>query len=156
MHSENGVLIDFEEVRKLIERADVFTISFANLTDRLLVDTRANTSERPLIQVVEPTGSARQRLAWIQRRRPSLGPPESLSFILWPHSPAFLVESGVWERLRRRVRAEAEPDVAVQCDLALKQLQNLDAQMALAVLRGENCISLWPPSAQDEKQDSDG
>jgi hypothetical protein len=133
----------------------VFTIGFANLAERLLIDTRANASERPLVHVVEPAGSARQRLAWIQRRRPSLGPPEALSFVFWPHSPAFLVESGVWERLRRRVRAELEPDVAVQCDLALKQLQNLDAQMALAVLRGENCISLWPPNAQDENEDED-
>lgn len=149
MYTENGVLVDFDEVRRLIAQADVFVVGFANFQERLLVDTRSDRRETPLVQVVEPSDSPRKRIRWLTRRRPSLGLPEAFSFIAWPHSPGFMVESGVWERICRRVDADEEPEVRVQCELALKQLQNLDKEAALAALRGDRCITLWPRQPSD-------
>jgi hypothetical protein len=149
MYSENGVMVDFDEVRELIAEADVFAVGFANFAERLLVDTRSDANETPLVQVVEPADSPRQRLRWLSRRRPTLGTPQSFSFFAWPHSPGFMVESGVWERICRRAGAEHEPEVAVQCELALKQLQNLDREAALSALRGERCVTLWPQETSD-------
>jgi hypothetical protein len=148
MHSENGVLIDFDEVSKLVADADVFVVGFANFPDRLLVDARSNAQESPLVQVVEPATGPQQRLAWLRRRRPSLGSPEAFSFFSWPHSPAFLIQSGIWERIRRRVGADYDANLSVQCGLALHQLENLDRQAMYAVLRGENCATLWPPEPE--------
>jgi hypothetical protein len=144
MYSENGVLVDFGEIGKLVGEADVFVVGFANFPERLLVDSRSNSKEMPLVQVVEPSTGARARLNWLKRRRPSLGQPEQFSFFAWPHSPSFMRESGVWERIERRVDAGGEPEVQVQCDLALKLLENLDSEAAMAILKGERCITLWP------------
>lgn len=143
MFSENGVLVDFEEITKLIEAADVFTVGFATFGERLLVDARSNETETPMIQVVEPARSARERMNWLHRRRPSLGAPEAFSFFAWPHSPAFLVQSGIWDRIRNRVE-QGDPQVGVQCDLAIRQLLNLDREATMAILRGEHCLTLWP------------
>jgi hypothetical protein len=153
MYSENGVLVDFEEMTKLIETADVFTVGFASFPERLIVDARSNDIETPMVQVVEPARSARDRLYWLARRRPSLGAPESFSFVAWPHSAGFMVQSGMWDRLRRRVDS-GDPQVEVQCELALKQLLNLDREATLAVLRGDNCLTLWPrqPDQEEEQQ----
>lgn len=153
MYSENGVLVNFEEISKVIATADVFTLGFANFPERLIVDTRSNAQELPMVTVAEPTAGARQRLAWLRRRRPSLGMPESFTFVAWPHSPAFLVESGIWDRICRRVGADREPEVRVQCELALKQLQNLDREAMFALLKGENCVTLWPRQAEEGPQD---
>jgi hypothetical protein len=143
MYSENGVLVDFEEIDKLVDAADVFTVGFATFPERLIVDARFNDIETPMVQVVEPARSARDRLSWLNRRRPSLGAPEAFSFFAWPHSPSFMVQSGVWDRIRNRVEG-ADPQVSVQCDLAIKQLLNLDYQATLAILRGEHALTLWP------------
>jgi hypothetical protein len=151
MYSENGVLVDFEELSKLVDSADVFTIGFANFPERLIVDSRFNERETPMVQVVDPARGVRERLNWLNRRRPSLGAPRAFSFIAWPHSPGFLVQSGVWERIRRRVGADLEPEVGVQCDLAIKQLLNLDREVTMAVLRGENCLTLWPREPEEER-----
>ena len=35
MFSENGVLVDFEEISKLLVKADVFVVGFATLVVRL-------------------------------------------------------------------------------------------------------------------------
>jgi hypothetical protein len=150
MYSENGVLVDFEGIGKLIAEADVFVVGFANFAERLLVDTRSNHKEVPLVQVVEPSTGARARLAWLMRRRPSLGQPEQFSFFAWPHSPSFLGESGVWETIGRRVNSTRNQEVSMQCELALKQLENLDTEAAMAILKGERCITLWP---QEDEQD---
>ena len=150
MYSENGILVDFDEIKKLIDNAEVFAIGFANFPERLLVDARSNERETALVQVVEPAASAQERLAWLQRRRPSLSVPQTFTFVAWPHSPSLLVESGVWERVLKRVAASLDSRVEVQCGLALKQLTNLDSEAIFALLKGENCITLWPPQPRDD------
>ena len=150
MYGDNGVLVNLEEISKVIAAADVVAIGFAQFPERVLIDARANEEELPLVQVVDPAGSPRERLAWLYRRRPSLAPPHSVSFVAWPHSPALLVQSGVWEDVRRRVGADTEPEVGAQCDLALKQVQNLDVTASLAILKGENCVNLWPRQGVQE------
>ena len=117
-----------------------------------MVDTRSNDNEAPLVQVVEPAGSPSDRMHWLKRRRPSLGAPEAFSFFAWPHSPGFMVQSGVWDRIRNRVE-EGESQVSVQCDLAIQQLLNLDRDATFAVLRGEHCLTLWPRQPEDEDED---
>ena len=151
MYSENGVLVDFEQVNKLIAEADVFAIGFANFPERLLIDARSNDSEIPLVQIVEPMGSAKARLSWLRRRRPSLAAPENFSFFSWPHSPGFLMQSGLWERICRRVEADYHPDVAIQCDLAMQQLENMDDAAAQSVLKGDHCLTLWPRDPEDDR-----
>jgi hypothetical protein len=144
MFSENGVLVDFDEIRKLITSADVFTVGFGSFAERLLIDSRSNDTETPLVQVVQPKGSAQERIRWLNRRRPSLGPPQTFSFVAWPHSPSFLVESGVWDMVRNKVGASHDPQVETQCTLALKRLYDLDREATFALIKGEQCATLWP------------
>src|SRR5687768_5304739 len=143
MYSENGVQVDFAETTKVIETADVFVVGFPNIPERLIVDTRWSDVEAPLVQVVEPSTGARQRLACLKRRRPTLGEPESFIFFPWPHSAGFMVETGVWEQIVKRVVGDYDPAVKTQCETAMRQLQNLEKAAMQAVLRGENCITLW-------------
>ena len=144
MYSENGVLVEIDEVTKLIDTADVFAVGFSAFDERLLVDVRSNDTETPLVQVVQPKNSAQERVRWLNRRRPSLGTPQTLSFVSWPHSPAFLVESGVWERIRSRVGSDADRDVETQCRLALQRLESLDRKAIVDLIIGEKAITLWP------------
>jgi hypothetical protein len=144
MYSENGVLVDFAEVTRVIETAEVFVVGFSNIPQRLIVDTRSNASETPLVQVVEPSSGARQRIAWLKRRRPTLGEPESFMFFPWPHSAGFMQETGIWDQIVRRVVGDYDPPVRVQCELAIAKLQQLEHDAMQAVLRGDNCLTLWP------------
>jgi len=143
MYSENGVQVDFDEVSKLIASADVFAVGFANFSERLLVDARYNDTEAPLIQVVEPAGSPQRRLRWLMRRRPSLGEPEAFSFVAWPHSPKLLIDSGMWQRIESRVRADIDSDLKLQCDLAIQELHDLDMEAVLAAIRGDDYTTIF-------------
>jgi hypothetical protein len=152
MYSENGVLVDFEEICKVIDSADVFILGFANFPERLLVDARTNETEGPLIKVVEPARGARERLAWLRRRRPSLGTPQSFSFLAWPHSPGFLAASEVWTAILRRIGADSDVEAQAQAEQAMKELRNLDLAASMAVLNGENTYDLYPRQPSREER----
>ncbi len=144
MYSENGVLVDFDEVIKLIENADVFAVGFSSFSERLLVDARSNDNETALVQVVQPKNSAQERIRWLNRRRPSLGQPQTFSFVSWPHSPAFLLDSGIWDRIRSRVHSDTEANVETQCGIAFRHLENLDREAMMDLVKGDKCMTLWP------------
>lgn len=144
MHSENGVLVDYAEIHRLLDDADVFVVRFGNFTERLLVDSRYNDQEMPLVQIVEPASGPRERLRKLMRRRPSLGEPRAFSAFPWPHSPGLLESSGVWDMIRRKVQADADPAVETQCQVAFSQLENLDRQAGYTAIKGDNYLTLWP------------
>ena len=52
MFTENGVLIDFEELRKVIDKCDVFTVGFRLFSERMIVDTRTTGEEGPMLEIV--------------------------------------------------------------------------------------------------------
>ena len=144
MYGEDGVMVDLGNIGKIIAASDVMVLGFAHFAECLLVDARSDEAEVPLIQVVDAVGSAPERHRWLKRRKPSLGRPQAFSFFGWPHSPGFLVQSGVWQQIRDRVCADSAPEAGAACDLALRQIQNLHISATQALLKGEHCLNLWP------------
>jgi hypothetical protein len=144
LYSENGVQVDFDEVNRLVDTADVYVVGFGTFQSRLLVDTRSDATEMPLVRVVKPISSPRARLAWLAKRRPSLDEPRAFTFIPWPHSVGFLADTGIWDTICRSVTADIEPAVQEQCDEAFREMRKLDREATLAILKGENCLTLWP------------
>ncbi len=146
MNGENGVIVDLAEVRKVIETCDVFTVSFSNLRKRLIVDTRSSEEAKPLVAVVNPVGGVQERYFWLGKYRGALGVPKAFGFFNWPGSPAYLVESGVWDLIRERVSADRDPLVDAACGEAVKRLRQLDRRAVLQAIRGEGYLTVWPRS----------
>jgi len=142
--TENGVLIDIEEVGKVVSTCDVFTIGFGMFPERVIVDTREAGETGPLVRVVEPVTSVEERFHWLGRERPAFGVPEQFSFFVWPHSVEFLQASGLWSRLRDRLNAEDRLQVGTMMDGTLADLQNLENGTVQQALSGEGFHSLWP------------
>ena len=144
MFTENGVLIDLEEVGKVVDGSDVFTIGLRMFPQRVIVDTREAEDVGPLVRVVEPVDSVEERFHWLGRERPSFGPPERFSFFVWPHSMEFIESSGLAQRIRERLRAPERPDVARMIDEALAELGRLERGAVQEALAGQGYHSLWP------------
>jgi len=142
--TENGLLIDLEEVTKVVGGCDVFTIGFRTFPERLIVDTRETEGAGPLVQVVEPVSSVEERFHWLGRERPEVGVPEQFSFFVWPHSLEFLESCGLGQSIRDRVKAGERPEVARMVDEAMAELRRLERQSLQQALSGEGHHSLWP------------
>ena len=138
LFTENGLTIDLAEVKKVVEGCDVFTIGFRLFPQRLLVDTRSQEGEGPLVAVVEPVATVEERFFWLGQKRPRFGPPQRFIFFVWPHSIAFLEQCDIVEAIHQRCRSEVR-----QVQEAVAQLKQLERQAVQDALRGRNCHTLW-------------
>jgi hypothetical protein len=142
--TENGLLIDLEEVGKVVEGCDVFTIGFRIFPQRLIIDSRETDDTGPMVEVVEPVASVEERFHWLGRRRPEFGVPEKFSFFVWPHSLEFLEACGLIERIAAHLRAGERPEVAKMIEGALAELRRLERSSIRQALVGEGYQALWP------------
>ena len=143
MYAENGLLVDVDEVEKVVTHCDVFSIGFRLFPDRLLVDTRWDGPEGPLVKVVPPVSSVQERFFELGRLRPRFPAPQRFMFFFWPHSLRFLQESGLMERIRQRCAESGFDGVDRMCQEAFQELQAKELLANLAAIRGQNCHTLW-------------
>jgi hypothetical protein len=142
--TENGVVIDLEEVGTVVDGSDVFTIGFRLFPERVIVDAREKGDIGPLVQVVEPVTSVEERFHWLGRERPAFGVPENFSFFVWPHSVEFLDSCGLGQKVRDRLQANDRPEVGRMIDESLAELGRLEQRSVIKALTGEGYHALWP------------
>jgi hypothetical protein len=71
--------------------AQVLVVRFAIVEKRLLIDTRTNEREGPLIAVVPKAGSIEERFKALKKMRPRFSLPEKIMSFMWPrHMETFL------------------------------------------------------------------
>jgi hypothetical protein len=136
------MMVDLDEVRRVIENADVFTIGFRTFPDRLIVDTRSQGEIPPMIRVVEPVATVEERFHWLGRERPAFAVPERFTFFVWPHSIRFFEESGLGDIVRQRVYS-VDSDCGPQMAESMIQLIRLERRAELDAITGHNYHTLW-------------
>jgi hypothetical protein len=137
--------IDLDEVRRVIDGAEVLVIRFSVTDRRLLIDSRSNEHAGPMIKVVPPATSAEERFRAIKVLRPRFRVPERVVTFQWPRHARALGDSGVWDHIVRKLVAIGDDSVAAQCDEANRQLLAEERKVELnAVLGGEGFQTLWP------------
>ena len=137
-------MIDLEEVRKVVETCDVFTMGFRLFPERLIIDTRSDSQAGPLAEVVEPVSTVEERFFWLGQRRPSFGVPQQFTFFVWPHSIGYLEESGLMDKIRQRIYPAGENgEIGKQVAKAMHRLIALEQQATADAIQGRNYHTLW-------------
>jgi hypothetical protein len=137
--------IDLDEVRRVIDAADVLVVRFSITDQRLLVDARTNDECGPLVRVVPRANSAEERFRTLKAMRPRFRVPERILTFQWPRHAAAMAESGVWEHLVRRLVLLGWDDTAAQCEQAFSELVDAERDVEVAAVRGdEGFQTLWP------------
>jgi hypothetical protein len=140
--------IDLDEVRGVIDAAEVLVIRFSLTDRRMLVDVRTNDADGPLVRVVPPVASGEERFKALRAMRPGFPPPERIMTFQWPRHARLLVESGLWGHLARRVVAIGWPGLAADCDAAINELIEAERQAEIAAIRGGDAFkTLWERSS---------
>jgi len=143
MYTENGLLVDVAEIEHIVTNADVFAAGFRLFPERLLIDTRHDDREIPMVAIVDPVESVQERFFWLGQHRPSLGMPRNFMFFFWPHSIRFLEESGLWVRIRERVVASGFAGAADTCDAAFADLAQRERSATVEAIVGGRYQTLW-------------
>jgi hypothetical protein len=134
--------IDLDEIRRVIDAAEVLVVRFSITDRRLLVDARTNQTDGPLIRVVPPVASGEERFKALRAMRPTFPAPERIMTFQWPRHARSLVESGLWDYLARRIVAIGA--AADDCNAAIRELIATERQVEVAAIRGDESFkTLW-------------
>ena len=142
--------IDLDEVRRVIDSADVLVVRFAITDRRLLIDCRTNETDGPLVRVVPPVGSAEERFKALKQMRSRFRSPERILTFQWPRHARALAESGIWEYMARRVVALGWSGSAGQIEEAWQQLLAAEVEVEVAAIQGgEGFKTIWQTGMVD-------
>ncbi|MBI2766605.1 MAG: hypothetical protein HYX53_11935 [Chloroflexi bacterium] len=144
MFAENGLGLDMDAVNEVLRKGDLVTVGFTTFPERLLIDTRSNSSEGPLVAIVAPVATVQERYLWLGKHRGSFGSPEAFTFFVWPHTVRHLVEIDALAPIRERLAAVSrEAEVAMAATLN-RLLEIEHAAMIGAVTGdGEAWVTVW-------------
>jgi hypothetical protein len=140
---------DKQYLRQLLaemESADVLTIFFPLLRRTLVVDTRRSNTHGPTVALVPAVNSISERVGLIQRERPELGPVQAILSIPWIKSAEAFCEGEVFARTIACLAHAGVPKTEARqiCLAAAAELRAAEYAMKIALVRGENCDTLWP------------
>ncbi len=135
---------NLQEIYALIDNADVLAVGFLRIAQRLLVDTRYDDTDPPMIRVVEQVASVEDRLRHLQRIRPRFQSPERFTFFMWPLSIGSLESLGVWERIIGRCyKSGYTAEVEAQAKTAIDELRSLERRETFEAITGPRYRSIW-------------
>jgi hypothetical protein len=141
---ENEFGIDLEGIMKVVDAAEVIVVRFQVIEPRLLIDTRFNDLDGPLICLVPRAGSAEERFRSLKRMRPRFALPDRIMSFQWPRHVATLETSGVWARIYGRIAASGSREALARCDAVFRELLEAERELTLTAVRGgDGFETIW-------------
>ena len=140
---DGGYDIDIEAVKQNVDEAVVVTLHFPMLRRTLLVDTRHGHNEGPLVCVVAMVDNSAERFQSLQRLRPELPRPDSLTMIPWARSVRSLEWTGIWARVLARLQECGGPNVLVDAGRCMRELRSLELNELRHAITGSRYRTVW-------------
>lgn len=144
--------VDISEVQHTIDLADIIALYFPLLRKTLLMDTRSNAVDGPMIKVVPMASSPEERFRELVRLRPRFAKPESVTIIPWPKYVGSLVRLEVWDHIVRRFLDLGPREIVRQCEACLDELYEAERQELRHAISGENYETLWDRTGAHEEE----
>lgn len=135
--------IDLDEILRVINSAEVVVFRFLIVSQRLLIDPRANDRAGPVMTLVPPARSAEERFRALRQLRPEFRQPERIIAVHWPRFIERLVSMGVWAAIEQRMMERGTPETARQVTKVLAELQRLEKRELRNAIKGEGYNTLW-------------
>ncbi len=111
---DDEFVFNLDEVMSNIDDAEVMSLFFPTFRKAVVIDTRSDDGEGPMVRILPMAASPQERLRTIRRLRPTLPRLRTLTLIPWPRYVESLVGLGVWDRI---VNLRLVPTQAVAKDV---------------------------------------
>ena len=143
---EGNFLFEIDEVLRNVQEAEVMSIFFPSFRRALIIDTRSNTDDGPMVRLMPMASSPQDRVRSIRKLRPGFPRLQNLTLIPWQRYVDSLVNLGVWEKIVKRIEESGDPKAIHACDAALTELRRLERQELVAAISGDNYQTIWSAS----------
>lgn len=149
---DNEFRLDLSEVIRSLQKAEVISIYFSLMRKTLLIDTRCNDLDGPMVRIVPMADTVEERIASLQRLRPRFPRPDSITILPWPKYVASLRRLGIWDGLTRRFLEAGRPETVRQLESLFQDLEALEVQEVRRAITGERYETLWEEGESDDRR----
>jgi hypothetical protein len=143
---EGNFLFEIDEELRNVQEAEVMSIFFPSFRKALIIDTRSNIDDGPMVRLMPMASSPQDRVRSIRKLRPGFPRLQNLTLIPWQRYVDSLVNLGVWEKIVKRIEESGDPKAIQACDAALTELRRLERQELVAAISGDNYQTIWSAS----------
>lgn len=143
MATDNNFRVDPDEILRNVATAEVICLHFPLFRKTLVIDTRSEREDPPLLRLVPMAKSVEERFRSLKRLRPRFPQPEKVTIIPWPSYVDSLVRMGVWDRVTQRLAQAGHPDADRACDAVLAKLRVLERAELAAAVTGKEYHTIW-------------
>lgn len=145
---DNDYSIDLRALAQTIATTDVITMRFITVGHRLLLDFRFSDLDGPMVRVVPPVRSVRERYESLRQLRPRFELPERIVSVAWPRFVDSLAGSDVWKTVMERVVDSGHAAAVRATEETFQRLQELEGEHEREAITGEGFRTLWSASAR--------
>jgi len=138
--------LDLDEIIKNVQTAEVICLHFPLLRKTLVIDTRYDVEDPPIVRITPMAKSVEDRFKSLRRLRPRFPQPEKVTIIPWPKYVDSLVRLGVWDKMVQRFIDAKQNSAVAACSEALNELRSLETQELAAAITGKQYHTLWERS----------
>jgi len=147
---DNDYELNVAEIVQTVETAEVLTLRFVVISQRLLIDTRYTPIDGPLLKLVTPVKTAEDRFRSLKQLRPRFRIPDKICSVWWPKHIDSLASSGIWPAIARRVIDSGCPGAAQLCEDVFRQLLELEQEEIRNAILGKGYQALWECFSPDQ------
>ena len=141
---DDDFALEMDDILQSIDSAEIMSLYFPMLWKAVVLDTRSNEKQGPLVSVMPMVASPQERLKNVRRMRPGFPRVHNLTLIPWVRSIEGLVNHGVWERIVQRFDASGHREAVAACQTVLDELRRLEKSELAAAIQGQNYQTIWP------------
>ena len=141
---DDDFALELDDILMSIDSAEVISLYFPMLWKAVVIDTRFNDTQGPLVNLSGMVDSPEERLRSIRRMRPSFPRVHNLTLIPWVRSIEGLVNHGVWQRIIDRFEKTGHHAAVDACETILDELSDLESSEIASAIIGRNYETIWP------------
>ena len=139
----NNFFDELDEVKGSILEADVLSLFFPYFGKAILLDTRSNETDGPVIMLTEMVRSPQERIRSLERLRPGFPDVEKMILIPWVRYISTLVESGIWDSIVTRLEQSTFDDPDKSTEILLSELKKMERVELISAIKGPKYETIW-------------
>lgn len=110
-------------------QVEVWVVYFPAIRKSLIVDTRSNTLDPPMVRIVGMVSSIEERIESIRQLRPRFPRVEKIVFVPLPLDVASIERSVLWSKVTEKFAQVGDRESLRACETALAELGELEREV---------------------------
>lgn len=140
---DDGFVFDLDEVIENIKTKEILSFCFPTFRKALVLDTRSNETEGPMVRVMSMVSSPQERIRSLSELRLGFPRVRNITVVPWPRYVESMGSLGIWSVIVARLTQSGMESAGKELNLVFQELRQLEKTEMAAMVAGQNYHTIW-------------